>query len=189
MGRGNAHKDIQWFASLALPGRIMSAFRLSARSPCQKAHLTRLVSLLVNAILLPSRKRDWTVTVHCVLPGTRLVPRGEKVRAAGVRGIRTGHHRLGARADRVLTFTRCRIGGSVNSSGPLESILRTDELLKRPLRPPDYEKENSALTALVSALADSPRAILQTLADKILEILDADSAGLSLLRKDGRRFY
>jgi C4-dicarboxylate-specific signal transduction histidine kinase len=71
----------------------------------------------------------------------------------------------------------------------LESILCTQELLSRPYRPPDHEKENAALTALVSALADSPRTILQTLANKVLETLDADSAGLSLLTKDGRRFY
>ena len=74
-------------------------------------------------------------------------------------------------------------------AAPLESILCTDELLRRPSRPPDHQKENSALAALVSALADAPRAILQTLADKVLETLDADSAGLSLLTKDGKRFY
>jgi C4-dicarboxylate-specific signal transduction histidine kinase len=74
-------------------------------------------------------------------------------------------------------------------AAPLDSILCTDELLERPSRPPDHTKENSALTALVSALADSPRTILQTLADKVLETLDADSAGLSLLTKDGKRFY
>jgi hypothetical protein len=38
----------------------------------------------------------------------------------------------------------------------LGSILCTEELRCRPSRPPDYEKENSALVALVSALADSP---------------------------------
>ncbi len=63
-------------------------------------------------------------------------------------------------------------------AAPLESILCTDELLNRPRRPPDHERENLALAALVSALADSPRTILQTLADKVLEVLDADSAGL-----------
>jgi signal transduction histidine kinase len=71
----------------------------------------------------------------------------------------------------------------------LDSILCTEELLNRPSRPPDHVKENSALVALVGALADSPRTILQTLADKVLEILDAGSAGLSLLTKDGNRFY
>jgi len=71
----------------------------------------------------------------------------------------------------------------------LASILLTEELHRRPSRSPEYEKENSALAALVSALADSPDTILQTLADKVLEVLHADSAGLSLLTKDRKRFY
>jgi PAS domain S-box-containing protein len=74
-------------------------------------------------------------------------------------------------------------------AAPLESILCTEELRSRPSRSPNYEKENSALVALSSALADSPRTILQTLADKVLDVLRADSAGLSLLTKDGKRFY
>jgi hypothetical protein len=53
---------------------------------------------------------------------------------------------------------------------PLESILCTEELHRRPWRPPDYEKENRALVALAIALADSPRTILQTLAEKVLEV-------------------
>ena len=69
----------------------------------------------------------------------------------------------------------------------LESILCTEELQRRPSRPPDHEKENRALVALVSALADSPSTILQTLAETILDITQCDSAGLSLLTRDGRR--
>ena len=78
-------------------------------------------------------------------------------------------------------------GGAVS----LKSILCTEELQRRPLRPPDYEKENRALVALASALADSPSSILQTLADTILDVCQADSAGISLLTKDdgGKRFY
>ena len=73
---------------------------------------------------------------------------------------------------------------------PLEAILCTEELNRRPSRPPDYQTENRALAALVQALADSPRTILQSLADKILEVFQADSAGISLLTKDGgKRFY
>jgi signal transduction histidine kinase len=71
----------------------------------------------------------------------------------------------------------------------LESVLCTDELRRRPWRTPDYEKENRALVALVSSLADAPRTILQTLADKILAIFQCESAGLSLLTKDSERFY
>ena len=71
----------------------------------------------------------------------------------------------------------------------LESILRTEELHRRSWRPPDYEKESRALLAMTSALAESPGTILQTLAEKVLEVLQADSAGLSLLTKDKKRFY
>ncbi len=79
---------------------------------------------------------------------------------------------------------------------PLESILCTEELHRRPSRPPGYEEENRALVKLVSALADSPSTILQTLAETILHITQCDSAGLSLLTADGqtpdacgKRFY
>jgi PAS domain S-box-containing protein len=79
---------------------------------------------------------------------------------------------------------------------PLESILCTEELHRRPSRPPDHEKENRALVKLVSALADSPGTVLQTLAETILDITQCDSAGLSLLTRDGKtpdvcgkRFY
>ena len=85
--------------------------------------------------------------------------------------------------------TRSDVACSIPGAAPLESIICTEELLKRPRRPADHEKENSALAALVSALADSPGTVLQVLADKVLEILQADSAGLSLLTKDERRFY
>src|SRR5919108_5442698 len=67
---------------------------------------------------------------------------------------------------------------------PLEAILCTEELHRRPWRPPDYEKENRALVALAIALADAPRTILHTLAETVLEVLQADSAGLSLLTQD-----
>jgi PAS domain S-box-containing protein len=73
----------------------------------------------------------------------------------------------------------------------LDSILCTEELHRRPLRPPDYEKENRALVALASALADPQTNILQILANTILDVTQCDSSGLSLLTKDdgGKRFY
>ena len=72
----------------------------------------------------------------------------------------------------------------------LESILCTEELRSRPSRPPDYEKENRALVALATSMVDPNSNILQTFADTILEITQCDSAGLSLLTKDGgKRFY
>ena len=72
---------------------------------------------------------------------------------------------------------------------PLESILCTEELNRQPARAPDYATENRALLALAQALAVSPHTILQTLSDSVLTLLKADSAGLSLLTQDEKRFY
>jgi signal transduction histidine kinase/GAF domain-containing protein len=74
---------------------------------------------------------------------------------------------------------------------PLGSILCTEELRRRPCRPPDYEKENRALVALASALADSQSNILKILAETILDVTQCDSSGLSLLttHDGGKRFY
>ena len=70
----------------------------------------------------------------------------------------------------------------------LESVLCTEELERRPARLPDYESENRALSVLAQVLADSPQAVLQTLADMIVETLQADSGGISLLTNDESRF-
>jgi len=90
----------------------------------------------------------------------------------------------------------CRDELPLVAGAPLASILCTEELQSRPSRPPDYERENRALVRLVSALTNSPATILQVLADTILDITECDSAGLSLLTKDGKspdvlgtRFY
>src|SRR6266404_7572159 len=72
---------------------------------------------------------------------------------------------------------------------PLEAILCTEELHRRPSRLPDYEKENRSLEALARGLAYSPRTILQTLTETILEITQSDSSGVSLLMPDGNKFY
>jgi PAS domain S-box-containing protein len=98
-------------------------------------------------------------------------------------------------ADTLLTPTP--VADSVSAgAAPLEAILCKEDFRRRPSRAPDHEKENQALVKLMGALADSPSTILQTLADTILEITDSDSAGLSLLTKDGKtphvdgnRFY
>src|SRR5215472_3394497 len=74
----------------------------------------------------------------------------------------------------------------------LESILCTEELHDRPFRAPDHKKENRALVALATALADSRRqTILQTLAETILQVTESGSSGVSLLTTDdgGKRFY
>ena len=88
-----------------------------------------------------------------------------------------------AKSDKDVPLERSIPEGGAS----LESILCTEELQRRPSRPPAYEKENRALVALMSALADSPSTIFQTLADTILDITECDSAGLSLLTRDGKK--
>ena len=79
---------------------------------------------------------------------------------------------------------------------PVASLPCSEDLQRRPSRPPDYEKENRALVELVSALAGSPTTIFQTLVETIQDITQSDTAGLSLLTRDdntpdpsGKRFY
>ena len=102
---------------------------------------------------------------------------------------------VGANADAAFPTSVHSLEESIPHAS-LESILCTEELNRRPARLPNYEKENRALTALVYALSDSPHTILQALAETILDITECDSAGLSLLTKDGKtpdvsgaRFY
>jgi PAS domain S-box-containing protein len=82
-------------------------------------------------------------------------------------------------------------GPAGDAEVPVESILCTEKLRLRPSRPPDYEKENRALVGLAQALADSPRTVLQTLAETLLDVCRAGSAGVSLLTTEdnGKNFY
>lgn len=75
------------------------------------------------------------------------------------------------------------------SIAPLDAILCTERLAQRPKRAPDYETENHALGILVRALAEFPSTILQRLADTLLKVFKAGSAGVSLLTDNGKSFY
>jgi signal transduction histidine kinase len=90
-----------------------------------------------------------------------------------------------------MTQDLSRIRPRSDDRVPLESVVCTSELNQRPSRPPDYETENRALLLLAQTLADSPRTILQTLADTILDVFQTGSAGISLLTKEdgGKTFY
>lgn len=81
-----------------------------------------------------------------------------------------------------------RVGGPVTTPA-LQSVLSTAELSKRPSRAPDYAAESRALIALAGQLAKSPVGILQQLAETALRLCGAQSAGISLLEADGKRFY
>jgi signal transduction histidine kinase len=71
------------------------------------------------------------------------------------------------------------------ASVPLESVLCTEELKRRPSRPPNYQGENRALLALAQELTTSPGSVLQRLVDIALELCRGHSTGISLLEEDG----
>jgi len=82
--------------------------------------------------------------------------RDAQLHDVGVSPMTTDIRRTGLDVTADLPFE-----DSIPEAGAsLESILCTEELRRRLSRPPDYEKENRALVALVSALADSPSTIL-----------------------------
>jgi PAS domain S-box-containing protein len=70
-------------------------------------------------------------------------------------------------------------------SSSLEDIDVTEELARRPTRPPDHAAENRALVELARQMAEAPHSILQKLADTALELCRADSAGISILETEG----
>jgi PAS domain S-box-containing protein len=79
------------------------------------------------------------------------------------------------------------MGGSHEADRPevsLDDVLSGDGLGRRPSRSPDLRAENRALAALAETLAESPRSILEKLADTALEMCRAGSAGVSLLDAD-----
>ena len=79
----------------------------------------------------------------------------------------------------------------MDNLGSLEAVLCTEELNRRPSRTPDYETENRALAASVQALAESPRTVLQKMAEIMLETFRAGSTGFSVLTKadGGKKFH
>ncbi len=68
----------------------------------------------------------------------------------------------------------------------IDDVLATAELARRPARAPDHAAENRAMAALARQLARDPRGVPQALAELVLELCGADSAGISVLEgEDG----
>jgi transcriptional regulator with GAF, ATPase, and Fis domain len=73
---------------------------------------------------------------------------------------------------------------------PLASVISTQELILRPVRPPDYEGLGRALITLAQTLASSPEDLLQQLVERALELCSAQSAGISLLEEEnGQKIF
>jgi PAS domain S-box-containing protein len=78
-----------------------------------------------------------------------------------------------------------RTGVPRRPRAPLDEVLTTEELTRRPSRPPDYAAENRALIALARTMAEAPQTILQKLVDLALGLCRADSTGISILEPGG----
>lgn len=77
-----------------------------------------------------------------------------------------------------------------DSKALLEGVIATRELERRKPRVCDPSAEARAFDHLKIALAGSPRAVLQTLSEVMLDLCHAQSAGVSILEEsDGRRVF
>lgn len=63
---------------------------------------------------------------------------------------------------------------------PLEDVITTAELDRRPARAPDFESESRALVGLMRALREADANVLQQLAETALDLCRAQSAGVSI---------
>ena len=81
--------------------------------------------------------------------------------------------------------------GQMKPAAPLESVVTTAELARRHPRPADYEAENRALVSLMQELSNPSGNVLQKLAETVLELCEAQSAGISILEEDenGRKIF
>jgi signal transduction histidine kinase len=77
-----------------------------------------------------------------------------------------------------------------DSPVPLESVLCTEELNRRPTRQPNHEAVTGALVTLAQTMARSPERVLQQLVETALDLCIAHSSGVSLLEEeDGRKIF
>jgi PAS domain S-box-containing protein len=73
---------------------------------------------------------------------------------------------------------------------PLEDVVITPLLGRRPTRAPRHAEENAALVALSKELVDAPDRVLQSLADTACHLCGAESAGISLQEvENGRELF
>ncbi len=67
----------------------------------------------------------------------------------------------------------------------VEDALVTEELARRPVRARDGHAERQALAGLARHLAQNPRAVLQNLAEVVVELCQCGSAGISIVESGG----
>jgi len=75
----------------------------------------------------------------------------------------------------------------MNESATLESVL-VPGILRRTARSPDHQAESHVLVWLAEEMARAPGAIFERLAEAVLKLTRAESAGISLLNQREGRF-
>lgn len=66
-----------------------------------------------------------------------------------------------------------------------DDVLITEQLARRGARAPDFAAENRALGALAAEMANQPQGVLHKLAELIVDLCHADSAGITMLEPGG----
>src|SRR5579863_977265 len=93
-----------------------------------------------------------------------------------------------AQPQRRAPSTEPGDGHNNKPSVPLESVIITDDLGKRPSRRPQFAAENRVLLALAQDIADCPERVFDKLAHGALELCRAHSAGFTVLDEDTNIF-
>ena len=68
-----------------------------------------------------------------------------------------------------------------------EEVIITDSLWSRPSRPPDLSREIEAFRVWTEVLIQDPPSVLNSLIGHAIRLCKAESAGISLLEKNGKR--
>ncbi|MDJ0391626.1 PAS domain S-box protein [Roseomonas sp. E05] len=76
-------------------------------------------------------------------------------------------------------------GDPGDGAGCVDDVLITPQLSLRPSRAPDHAGESRALAALAQEMAANPGGVLQKCAELVMELCQADSAGISVLEPGG----
>jgi PAS domain S-box-containing protein len=73
---------------------------------------------------------------------------------------------------------------------PLEAVLCTEQLDRRPAREPDLKSVANALVGLAQTLANAPERVLQQFVETALDLCHAHSSGISLLEEEnGKKIF
>jgi PAS domain S-box-containing protein len=75
--------------------------------------------------------------------------------------------------------------GVASAVQSVDEVLATGELARRPMRARDFCAEKKALTAITREMAAHPHGVLQKVAELVVELCHAESAGVSILEPDG----